>query len=185
MWRELFLLTLVSTFWNLINLKKHLKNECTLALDKKSFRINLLLVKNLDLKFKTRFCKIEWKLETYFFCCEQSLKPVFHPSIYNKFRRSGVLPWDSSTRRIPKLWYLSRIVGEANMWWLTVEVFNLKANIIAIKLSLHLHPIRRVFVKKFSLNFTVQFFAKILRLKINTFQCLWSPEPGLFLFGMK
>ena len=39
-----------------------------------------------------------------------------------KFWQSGVLIWDSSSRRIPKLWYLSRIVGKANMWWFEVEL---------------------------------------------------------------
>ena len=42
-----------------------------------------------------------------------------------KFWRSGVPLRDSSSRRIPKLWYLSRIEGEANMWWFMVEIINI------------------------------------------------------------
>ena len=35
--------------------------------------------------------------------------------VQSKFWRSGVPIQDSLSRRIPKLWYLSQIVGEANM----------------------------------------------------------------------
>ena len=63
--------------------------------------------------------------------------PIFWHTFYarhmlseaTKFRRSGFPIWDSSSRQILKLWYQSRIVGKANMWWFTVEVFDLEANI--------------------------------------------------------
>ena len=55
------------------------------------------------------------------------LHPLGHMTI--RFWQSGVPLRDLPSRRILKLWYLSWIVGKANMWWFEVEVFDLEANI--------------------------------------------------------